>query len=728
MTQNNLEHQDALPPEGGEIQEEQRPMEPLEVQVAVGKMINDARTYIESTIGPARKESTDYYMGRPFGGEEAGRSQVVTTDVRDTVLATLPSMMRLFFGPDKVCEFIASGPAKHGEAKQATKYISDIVIGEDNDGYLEIYSALKDAMVRKLGIVKWWWDDVTEVQHHSFTGLVEDQLMVFETDPRIEYNVIAKYPYTDPDAMMAYTQMQQQYDQMVAEGRADGTPPPEPPETIERFDCDVTFINPDGRARFAAVPPEEFLFTSASRSLKDATAIIHRQDKTRSELIAMGVPEDIIDDVSGSAGNATQRHGSSDLKFNEEAMARKPQEVLTDDDSTEAATQDIPFFEVYCYLDQDGNSIAEHRKITCIGNEYKVVWSEMAPERPFALFEIDPESHTMIGTDLSDMTKDLQLVKSKLLRGALDSLSFSLHPRTAAVEGQVNLDDVLNTEIGAVIRERQPGMVREFTHQFNGQQALPFLEYMDTILEGRTGRTRAAQGLNPDALQSSTQVAVAATVAGAQQHLELYGRMFAETGMKALMRGLLRLVVANQPMPRMVRLDGDYTMIDPRVWDATMGVKVHVAIGMALTEERLAALKELAVWQKGEVDAGSELVTVGMYAATMRKIILLSGFPETDEFLATVPVQFQPQPKPPQPSPEQILAESQAKKVDADIQREQATLQMKGQEIQMREQREMARIEADVYLRAREIELKYSVQLDKNNILAKTSKDRKKNV
>ena len=726
MTQNNLEHQDALPPEGGEIVEEQGPMDEQEVQVAVGRMIEDARTYIESTIGPARKKSTDYYMGRPFGDEEDGRSQVVTTDVRDTVLATLPSMMRLFFGADRVCEFIAGAPHKHREAKQATTYINDIVIGEDNDGYLEIYSALKDAMVRKLGIVKWWWDDVTDVQHHSFSGLVEDQLMVFEIDPRIEYKILSKYQYTNPDAMIAYVQMQEQYDQMVAQGQAQGQQPPEPPETVERFDCDVTFINPDGRARFAAVPPEEFLFTSASRSLKDATAIIHRQDKTRSELLAMGVTEEDLEDISTQGASST-RSGMTDLKTNEEAIARKPGEHLTPDDGADDATQEIPFFETYCYLDQNGDGVAEHRKVTCIGHEHKVVWSEMAPERPFAIFELDPESHTMIGTDLSDMTKDVQLIKSKMLRGSLDSLSFSLHPRTAAVEGQVNMTDVLNTEIGAVIRERQPGMVREFAHQFNGQQALPFLEYMDGILESRTGRSRAAQGLNPDALQSSSQIAVAATVAGAQQHLELYGRMFAETGMKALMRGLLRLVVANQPMPRIVRMNGEYTTIDPRVWDATMGVKVHVAIGMTQTEERIAARKELAVWQKSEVDAGSELVTLGMYAATMRKIVHMSGFPETDEFVATLPLEYVPKPQPPQPSPEQILAESQAKKVDADIQREQAELQMKGQEIQARESREMARIEADVYLRAREIELKYSVQIDKNNILAKTPKEKKKN-
>jgi hypothetical protein len=102
----------------------------------------------------------------------------------------------------------------------------------------------------------------------------------------------------------------------------------------------------------------------------------------------------------------------------------------------------------------------------------------------------------------------------------LDSLSQSINPRTAIVEGQCNIDDVLNNEVGAVIRMRAPGMVQPFNVPFVGQQAFPMLDYLDDVKQNRTGISKAAAGLDADALQSTTKAAVTATVNAAHQHIE----------------------------------------------------------------------------------------------------------------------------------------------------------------------------------------------------------------
>jgi len=81
-----------------------------ELQGIVGKEIDDAIDYIDNNISPIRAQATEYYRGEPFGDEEDGRSQVVSMDVRDTVQAILPSLMRIFHSTDNTVEYSPQGP------------------------------------------------------------------------------------------------------------------------------------------------------------------------------------------------------------------------------------------------------------------------------------------------------------------------------------------------------------------------------------------------------------------------------------------------------------------------------------------------------------------------------------------------------------------------------------------------------------------------------------------
>jgi hypothetical protein len=207
----------------------------------------------------------------------------------------------------------------------------------------------------------------------------------------------------------------------------------------------------------------------------------------------------------------------------------------------------VLYIEAYSRVDYDGDGIAELRKVCCMGGGYKVVRNLPASYIPFADFPCDPEPHTspLEAMSIFDITRDLQEIKSEILRNTLDSLAQSIHPRTAVVEGQVNIDDVLNNETGAIIRMRAPGMVQPLTTPFVGQAAFPMMEYMDQIKEDRTGMSKAAMGLNADALQSSTKAAVAATISASQGRIELTARILAE-GMKKLFKGILFLVTTHQ--------------------------------------------------------------------------------------------------------------------------------------------------------------------------------------
>jgi len=348
-------------------------------------------------------------------------------------------------------------------------------------------------------------------------------------------------------------------------------------------------------------------------------------------------------------------------------------------------------------------------------------------ERQFADFCPDPEPHTFFGMCPADVTMDIQFIKSNIQRGMLDSLAQSIHPRTAVVEGQANLEDVLNTEVGAVIRMRAPGMVQPFSTPFVGRYVFPMLEYMDDVKQNRTGISKAAAGLDADALQSTTKAAVSATVNAAHQHIEMIARIFAETGMRKLFRGILKLVVENQDRERVIRLRNKFVPIDPRSWDTNMDVVANVGVGDGTLEDRIGVLAQVAQRQEQilqTVGPNNPIVTLGQYTNTLTKMLELAGIKDSANYFNQLPMDYEIPQQDPKPSPEEVLAMVQAESIKADIQKKAAELELDREKMLRSDDRERDRIEQDGILRRYELELKYGVQIQNAEINAAMNLDR----
>ena len=670
-----------------------------ELQGIVSSEIVDAISFIDEDIAPKRAQATEYYFGDPFGDEEQGRSQVVSMDVRDTIQGMLPSLMRIFFGPERVVEFAPNGPEDVALAEQATDYV-DFIFKRDNPGFQILHSAFKDALVRKTGIIKYWWDESVDVRAESFTMMDEQSVMLLTNDPDVEIAAVREYP------MPGFEQ------QNEAQGIM--TPPP------MMYDIDIKRRIKKGKIRVETLPPEEFLIDRRAKSIDDATLVAHRSMRTVSELVAMGYDYDMV--VSNSGDNY-------EFDTNDEYQARNPWAVVRGSTNPDPTVRHVLYIEAYQNVDFDGDGIAELRKICTIGNSHKVVHNEIVDERPFATFCPDPEPHTFFGMCPADVTMDIQRIKSNVQRGMLDSLAQSIYPRTAVVEGQANIEDVLNTEVGAVIRMRAPGMVQPFTTPFVGQDAFPMLEYLDDVKQNRTGISKAASGLDADALQSTTKAAVSATVSASHQHIEMIARIFAETGLRRLFRGILKLVVENQDRERMVRLRNTFVPIDPRSWDVGMDVIVNVGVGDGSLEERMAMLTQIASRQEMILqNYGPEnpIVTLPQYTNTLSKMLQLSGFKDAQNYFAQLPADFQmPQnEEEPKPTPEEMLTQVQAQAIQADIQKKAAELELEREKMIRSDDRERDRIEQDGILRRYELELKYGVQIQNAEIQAAMNVDR----
>jgi hypothetical protein len=680
-----------------EMEDEQveEPISEEELQNIVIAEIDDAQDYIDDVISPERALAGQYYKGEPFGNEEEGRSQAMSMDVRDTVQAMMPSIMKVFFAANNVVEFAPNGPEDVESAQQATDYVN-YCLTRDNNLFNECYSTFKDALIRKNGIMKVWWNTEKDVTTHYFTGLDEATFSVLQADANIEVKDVeityGEMMVETPMGMMTQTQ----------------------PAT---YDCTIVRTVEKGRLCVQSVPPEEFLIDRRARSIETAEFVAHRRYVTVSDLVKMGYDFDEVQDLGFET--------LDDFEGNPETFDRNPQAFVQITGRTDTTSRKVLYIEGYVYVDMDGDGIAELCRVCVAGTANKILHWEPCDFIPFVDFCPDPEPHTFFGMSIADVTMDIQLIKSNILRNTLDSLAQSIHPRTGVVEGQVNIEDVMNTEVGGIIRMRAPGMVQPFVMPFVGQQAFPMLQYMDELRENRTGISKAASGLDANALQSSTRAAVAATITAAAQHIELICRIFAETGMKGLFRKSMQLIAKNQDAPRMVRLRNTFVPIDPRVWDTSMDVVVNVAIGTGSNEEKMAFLGQVAAKQEMLMQMGAPLADMQGYYNTLAQMMALAGYKDPTVFFkdpATMPPP--PPPAPPQPTPEEMLSQVQMEAIRADIQKKAAELELQREEMLRKDDRERDKLDADMMIKAAEIEAKYGAQVNTANIEALMQRDR----
>ena len=656
-----------------------------ELQGIISMELTDSVSYIDTDLSPIRAKGTEYYRGDLFGTEEDGRSQVVAMEVRDTVSAMMPSLMRIFFSTENTVEFVPTGPEDVANAQQATDYCN-FIFNSDNNGFLTTYATFKDSLVRKCGIMKCWWEEDETVRIEEYSGL-DDQTLQILMQEQTDVTVMNTYP-----------------DQMMG----------------QLHDVQIKRKIKGGRVRIMSVPPEELLLDRRARSFDDSAIIAHRQMATVAQLIELGYDEDEVRE------NIT----SSDLDTNEEYLARQPLSSFgVSVESANPMMERVLYVEAYLRVDYDKDGIPELRKVCCIGSGYKILRNLPASYIPFIDFPCDPEPHTspLEAMSIFDITHDLQEIKSEILRNTLDSLAQSIHPRTAIVEGQVNIDDVLNNETGAIIRMRAPGMVQPFSTPFVGQAAFPMLDYVDQIREDRTGMSKAAMGLNADALQSSTKAAVAATISASQGRIELISRLMAE-GMKKLFKSILFLVTTHQDKARMVRLRNEFVQIDPRAWDAAMDCSINIGMGNGDTNERVAALMQISAKQQEvltQLGVVNPLVTPAQFSSTLRKIVELSGFRDPSQFFNQIAADYQPPAPPaPKPTPEEMLTQVQAQSIQADIQKKAAELELSRQKMVMDDDFARDKMYQEMALKKYELELKYNTQINTAEITAAQNVDR----
>ena len=663
--------------------------------------MDDASDFIHM-VGAERAESTEYYLGDSPEGTSSLQSEFISTDVRESILFMLPSIMRTFFGTKKVVEFVPKGPEDIQLAEQQTDYIN-YIIQQKNNGFKVLYDAFKDALVRKTGFVKVFWDDSIVATTHEYTNLDPQsyQALIIDKDVEIVEESVTMESMTVIDPMSGEEVTQ---------------------EIPASYDLTIRRLKEKNQVCIEAIPPEEVLLSRHARDLESSSYVAHRMIKSVSDLVAMGYDQDEVEQHAGYGGSAV------DPEAYEEIEARNPFDNMIYPNRGDSGGKDVLYVEHYLFYDYDGDGIDERVRVCTIGNGIHVVNVEPWDELPICMFCPDPEPHTAIGSCPADYLKPIQAAKSQIMRDTLDSLGHSIFPRMGIVEGQVNIDDVLNTDIGQPIRMRAPGMVQPFAVPFVGKEAFPVLGYLDEAKENRTGVSKASAGLNADALQSSTSSAVTATMSGAQGRIELICRHFAEGGLKDMFKIVNNLVIKHQNSQDVYRLNNKFVPVDPRYWDNDKDIVVNVAISKSSDQEKFSVLQNVA--QKQEqimqlLGPQNPLVSLQQYANTLTKMIEMAGFKDSSSFINTeVPPMPPQQPEDSKPSPEEMLAQAEMQKAQVTAQKAMIDAETDRMKIIMDDDRQRDIEEAQLKVKVVEMQAKYGAQINVAEINAIMERDR----
>lgn len=686
--------------------------------------------YWSGKLANQRQKAMAYYLGEAkldlAPPEVDGRSAVVSPDVRNTIESMLPQLMVKFCGGDTVVEFEATKPGDEPKAEQATDYINHLFYVR-NPGERIAYNWMKDALLSKNGIVKVWWDTRKDETREEYVGLSDIELAQLMDDEEIE--VTEQKAYEDeedleqrekaieqmtaqmqqamqaaqqnPQAAQAVQQMQARIQQIQAA----------PPKML--YDAVCKRSKEGGRIKVENVPPEEFLISRNAKSIGEATFVGHRVLRTASELKSMGY-KDVDKLTSDDAAAALNMERIQRLSYDDEMAYLTTDTQLNLDDSQ----RKIWVTECYLRCDFDGDGIAELRKVVRAGNE--ILDNEVCDVAPFVSITPVPMPHKFFGLSVADLALEGQKIKTSILRGMLDNMYLQINGRYFAVDGQVNLDDLLTSRPGGVVRMKAPNMAGRLDQGMGDPQiGMGMMEYMTGYIEDSTGWSRASSGTDTNDLNSPISATQATIVTNkADMRTDLIARNFAD-GFRDLFRLMLKLCSQYQCKEDIVKLRGNWVPVNPRDWRNGFDTVLNVGLGTGSKDQQVRHLMLLSQQQQFGLQVGT--ANPKNVYETQKELSKALGYKNGDKFF-TDPAQQPPQQR---PDPAQMQMQVEQMKAQLQAQTEQQKMQMNAQleQAKMQMQAEVDRNRQEVEAQQQQAKMMMEKELAQFKIQAEMHRD-----
>lgn len=638
-------------------------MSDLELEGYVAGLMDDAVNWHNTELAQDRNDAMRSYYGTPYTHDKdlpQNHSRVVTQDVLEVVEWVMPSLLRIFTAGDRVVKFQPVGPEDEQAAKQETEAVN-YVWSQQNEGFMNFYTAFKDAVLQKLGVFKIEWTEGDDRPVEEYEHLTDDELVRLLS--RGDLELVEQEIETD--------------DEEADEDEAPQVVDPMTGAPARRWSIKVR-PKKKGRIVVDVIPPEDFLISRNARSVDAADFKAWRREITVSEAKRMGY--DVPDDIGRAA---------TEMTYDVERMSRFRDEGGID---TDAAPLQGPMRKLwlvvsYVHVDYDGDGIAELRRVVTL--EKKVFENEEVADHPFAELCPIPVPHKAIGLSLADLVMDLQLIKTTLVRQMLNNLYFTNMPRTAVqADALLSIDEMLEYRPAGIVRTNAPpaNVMMPLTVPFIAKDVLPVLEMFEEMKAARSGVTKYNQGLDADTL-NPTATGVDKIMNAAMSRVEMIARIFAETGVRKAFLKIHRLLRSHAAAGAelSMKLSGAWVQVNPREWRDRTDMTVNVGLGTGDRQQTLAQLMSLAGLQEKIIalqgGAQGPLVTLPNVYELCSQIVENAGL-KSPELYFTDPIdrntgQMREMPPPP-PDPmaqqaqaammiEQAKLAQQERKVQADI-------------------------------------------------------------
>tara|TARA_B110000259_G_scaffold99699_1_gene115053 strand:+ start:1 stop:1050 length:1050 start_codon:yes stop_codon:yes gene_type:complete len=290
--------------------------------------------------------------------------------------------------------------------------------------------------------------------------------------------------------------------------------------------------------------------------------------------------------------------------------------------------------------------------------------------------------------------------------------------RTAVMDGMVNLDDLLTTRPGGIVRTKQPPnqVIMPMQSQTISQQAFPLLEYLDTVRESRTGVTRYNQGLDADSL-NKTATGVNALMTQSQLRMELVARVFAETGIKDLFSKIFELTCKYQDKERIVELNNQFIPVKPTEWRNKFNISITVGLGTGSNDQQIMMMNNILErqLQAFQLQGGKEypMVSLKNIYNSLSKIIENAGLKNVDNYFVD-PEQGKQMVQPTPPPPPTPIEKIEFTRIASEEKRKVAELEVALKKIKSDNAGKVLEFETKI----KDMELKYSTQIDSVKIKA----------
>lgn len=675
---------------------------------------DDAAQYQNGPLREQRDRAIKEYFQRPYGNEEPGWSQYVGSTVQDTVEWMLPDLLKPFVTNDKAVEFEATRKGEEQHAKDATRGVNHVFY-EQNNGFMILLTAFKDALMVKNCAVHWRAETTRKRVRRPFRELTEDAVQAL-------MNEIAADPENNLDS--AEDIEVDEVDEPTERPKVLQLPgvPPMPYRNTDGSAVTelvhtgkLSWIVEGRKVRVDAFEPENLGIQGAWTSplLEDCPYVVRWMETTLSDLNAMGLTRKgrkvKVEARDLAASQAPANNGIDDAyRRNRTGDASADARPRADGSVAEDESQTVGWIRFeWVLVDKDGDGIAERRQIIRLDNQ--ILSDEEWDEVPIATGSPIVVQHRWDGQSVAETVSDIQLLDTELMRGVINNAYAANNPRKTVLVDMngapfADVGDLLDGRPGGVTRVRGASLTGAISYDvtpYVGNQMEPLLQRVDQLTEKRTGVTKTRQGMDPNILRGDRTLGESRMLDDAsKQRLNLICRVMAECVVKPIMKGILGLLTSGDFDPLFFKLRGEYVAIDPNEWQQHYTLKTNVGLGTGDEEKQLAVLMGVrqTQMQLAQSPIGPGMVTPRQLYNTNARILELGGLQNTGEFFLEPPEEAKMPSPPPPPPPWQL----QAKQMELQAQKEQAGVD---------QQAELAKIQLDAQKKLEEAKLQNEVQM-----------------